>query len=87
MLFAVQQPFHKALLAGKATQVAWRSKPSFYAVSTEDRTIDPGLERFMAKRINARTVELKASHLSLISQPQAVADLILEAAGHRRGHP
>lgn len=87
VLFAVQQPFHKALLAGKTTQAAWRSKPSFYAVSTEDRTIDPDLERFMAKRMNARTVELKASHLSLISHPQAIADLILEAAGHRQGRP
>lgn len=87
VLFAVQQPFHRALLAGRTTQAAWRSKTSFYAVSTEDRTIDPDLERFMAKRMNARTVELKASHLSLISQPQAVADLILEAAGHSHGHP
>ncbi|MBP1180948.1 alpha/beta fold hydrolase [Methylobacterium sp. PvR107] len=87
VLFAVQQPFQKALLAGKTTQAAWRSKPSFYAVSTEDRTIDPDLERFMAKRMNARTIELKASHLSLISQPQAVADLILEAAGQRHAHP
>ena len=87
VLFAVQQPFHKALLAGKTTQAAWRSKPSFYAVSTEDRTIDPGLERFMAKRMNARTVELEASHLSLISHPQAIADLILEAAGRRQGRP
>ena len=87
VLFAVQQPFHRALLAGKTTQAAWRSKPSFYAVSTEDRTIDPDLERFMAKRMNARTVELKSSHLSLISQPQAVADLIPEAAGHSYGHP
>ncbi|GJE57451.1 MULTISPECIES: alpha/beta fold hydrolase [Methylobacterium] len=86
VLFAVQQPFHKALLAGKTTQAAWRSKPSFYAVSTEDRTINPDLERFMAKRMNARTVELKASHLSLLSQPQAIADLILEAAGES-GHP
>lgn len=87
VLFAVQQPFQKALLAGKTTQAAWRSKPSFYAVSTEDRTIDPDLERFMAKRMNARTIELKASHLSLISQPQAVADLILEATGQRHAHP
>lgn len=87
-LFAVQQPFRKALLAGKTTKVAWRSKPSFYAVSTEDRTIDPDLERFMAKRMGARTVELQASHLSLISHPQAIVDLILEAAGQahsRRG--
>ncbi|SEO93654.1 Alpha/beta hydrolase family protein [Methylobacterium sp. ap11] len=87
VLFAVQQPFRKALLTGRTTRAAWRSKPSFYAVSTEDRTIDPDLERFMAKRMNAKTVELKASHLSLISQPQAVADLILEAAGRKPGRP
>ncbi|WP_407526002.1 alpha/beta fold hydrolase [Methylobacterium oryzisoli] len=87
VLFAVQQPFRKALLAGKTTQAAWRSKPSFYAVSTEDRTINPDLERFMAKRMNARTIELKASHLSLISHAREIADLILEAAGHRHGNP
>jgi pimeloyl-ACP methyl ester carboxylesterase len=81
VLYAVQQPFHKALLAGKTTNAAWRSKPSFYAVSTEDRTIDPDLERFMAKRMGAKTVEVKASHLSLISQPDTIANLILEAAG------
>lgn len=86
-LFAVQQPFQKALLAGKTTQVAWRSKPSFYAVSAEDRTINPDLERFMAKRMNARTIELKASHLSLISHPQDITDLILDAAGHPGGQP
>jgi pimeloyl-ACP methyl ester carboxylesterase len=85
VLFAVQQPFQKALLTGRVTQAAWRSKPSFYAVSAEDRTINPDLERFMAKRMNAKTVELKASHLSLISQPQKIADLILEAAGHPLG--
>jgi len=65
------------------TQAAWRSKPSFYAVSTEDRTINPDLERFMAKRMGAKTIELKSSHLSLISHPKEVADLILEAAGRR----
>jgi pimeloyl-ACP methyl ester carboxylesterase len=80
-LFAVQWPFHKALLTGKTTHAAWRSKPSWYAVSTEDRTINPDLERFMAKRMGAKTIELKASHVSLISQPQTIANLILEAAG------
>jgi pimeloyl-ACP methyl ester carboxylesterase len=82
VLFAVQQPFHKALLTGKTQHAAWRSKPSFYAVSTEDRTIDPDLERFMAKRMGATTIEVKASHLSLISHPQEIAGLILRAAGH-----
>jgi pimeloyl-ACP methyl ester carboxylesterase len=80
VLYAVQEPFHKALLTGKTTHAAWRSKPSFYAVSTEDRTIDPDLERFMAKRMGATTIEVKASHLSLISHPQEIADLILQAA-------
>ena len=81
MLYAVQAPFKRQLLAGKTTQAAWRSKPSFYAVSTEDRTINPDLERFMAKRMEATTIEVKASNLSLISQPDAIAELILEAAG------
>ena len=83
VLYAVQQPFHKALLTGKTTHAAWRSKPSFYAVSTEDRTINPDLERFMAKRMGATTIELKSSHVSLISHPQEIADLILQAAGQR----
>src|SRR5277367_5470691 len=81
VLYAVQWPFHKELLAGRTTQAAWRSKPSFYAVSTEDRTINPDLERFMAKRMGAKTIELKSSHLSMISHPDEIAQLILEAAG------
>lgn len=80
VLYAVQQPFHKALLSGRTTQAAWRSKPSYYAVSAQDRTIDPDLERFMAKRMNAHTIELRASHLSLISHPLEIADLIVTAA-------
>jgi pimeloyl-ACP methyl ester carboxylesterase len=83
VLFAVQQPFRKTLLEGKTSRAAWRSKPSFYAVSTEDRTINPDLERFMAKRMGAKTIEVKASHVSLISQPETIANLILEAAGQR----
>ena len=83
VLYAVQAPFHKALLTGRTTHAAWRSKPSFYAVSTEDRTINPDLERFMAKRMGARTIEVKASHLSLISHPDEITRLILEAAGQQ----
>ena len=48
--------------------------------STEDRTINPDLQRFMAKRMAAKTIEVKASHVSLISQPETIANLILEAA-------
>jgi pimeloyl-ACP methyl ester carboxylesterase len=81
VLYAVQEPFQKALLTGKTTHAAWRSKPSYYAVSTEDRTINPDLERFMAKRMGAKTIELKSSHLSLISHPDEITRLILDAAG------
>ncbi|GGC75650.1 alpha/beta fold hydrolase [Chelatococcus reniformis] len=80
VLYAVQEPFHKTLLAGKTSAAAWRSKPSFYAVSTQDRTINPDLQRFMAKRMGATTIELASSHLSLISHPDAIAELILQAA-------
>lgn len=80
-LFAVQQPFRKALLAGRVSQAAWRSKPSFYAVSTQDRTINPDLQRYMASRMGARTVEVASSHVSLISHPREIAALILEATG------
>jgi hypothetical protein len=51
-----------------------------HANSTEDRTINPDLERFMAKRMGAKTIEVKASHLSLISQPDTISNLVLEAA-------
>jgi pimeloyl-ACP methyl ester carboxylesterase len=79
VLYAVQQPFKKSLTTEKTTNAAWRGKPTFYAVSTQDRTINPDLERFMAKRMGAKTIEIDASHLSLISQPDAVTDLILQA--------
>jgi pimeloyl-ACP methyl ester carboxylesterase len=82
ILFAVQGRISDTLFAGKTTQAAWRTKPSWYAVSTEDRTISPELQRFMASRMKAKTIEVKASHLSLISHPQEITDLILNAADH-----
>jgi pimeloyl-ACP methyl ester carboxylesterase len=79
VLYAVQQPFKRSLTTEKTTNAAWRTKPSFYAVSTQDRTINPDLERFMAKRMGAKTIEIEASHLALISHPDAITNLILEA--------
>jgi pimeloyl-ACP methyl ester carboxylesterase len=81
ILYAVQGRVSDTLFSGKTTQAAWRSKPSWYAISTEDRTISPELERFMADRMKAKTIEVKASHLSLISHPNEIANLILNAAG------
>ena len=83
VLYAVQAPFKRSLLADRTTHAAWRSKPSWYAVSTEDRTINPDLERFMAMRMGAKTIELKSSHVSLISHPDAITNLILEAVGQK----
>ncbi|MBB4004618.1 alpha/beta fold hydrolase [Aurantimonas endophytica] len=82
VLYAVQWPFRKELTMGKVSQAAWRTKPSFYAVSADDRVIDPRPQRFMAKRMGASTVELASSHVSPISHPDEVAKLILRAAGH-----
>ena len=81
VLYASQYPFQKPLLTGKVTDAAWRSKRSYYAISRDDRTIDPELQRFLAKRMGATTIELPSSHLSLISHPREVSDLILEASG------
>lgn len=78
-LYAVQQPVAKPVLQARTTAAAWRQKPSWYAVSSEDRTIDPGLQRFMARRMKATTVELPASHASLLSHPVEVAELIVAA--------
>ena len=83
VLYAVQEPTAVSLFAGRTTVAAWHSKPSWYAVSRQDQTINPDLERFLAKRMNATTVELDAGHLSLVSHPKEVADLILAAAGHK----
>jgi len=83
VLYAVQEPAAVSLFAGRTTAAAWRSKPSWYAVSKQDQTINPDLERFLAKRMNATTVELDAGHLSLVSHPKEIADLILAAAGRK----
>jgi pimeloyl-ACP methyl ester carboxylesterase len=68
----------------KTTVAAWHDKPTWYAVSTDDRTINTDLERFMANRMHAHTIELKSSHVSLLSHPTEVADLILEATGEKK---
>jgi pimeloyl-ACP methyl ester carboxylesterase len=81
VLYAEQQPTAASLFGGRTTAAAWHSKPTWYAVSKLDQTINPDLQRFLAKRMNATTVELEAGHLSLVSRAKEVADLILAAAG------
>jgi pimeloyl-ACP methyl ester carboxylesterase len=82
-LYAVQGRGADALVAARTSTAAWKVKPTWYQVSTEDRTINPELERFLAKRMKATTIELASSHLSLLSHPREIAELILSAAGHK----
>jgi pimeloyl-ACP methyl ester carboxylesterase len=84
VLYAVQGRIAQTLFAARTTVAAWRSKPNFYAVSTEDRTTNPELERFLAKRMNATTIELKTSHVSLVTHPKEIAALIVKAAGRTK---
>jgi pimeloyl-ACP methyl ester carboxylesterase len=84
VLYAVQEPTAASIFGGRTTVAAWHSKPSWYAVSKLDQTINPDLERFLAKRMNATTIEVEAGHLSLVSHPREIADLILAAAGRKK---
>ena len=81
VLFAEQEPTAASLFAEHTTAAAWHDKPTFYAVAKQDMTIAPELERFLANRMHARTIEVNAGHLAMVSQPQTIANLILEAAG------
>ena len=81
-LYAVQQPIAADLFAGRTTVAAWRNKPSWYAVSNADNTTSPDLQRYLAHRMNATIVELDSGHLSIVSHPKQIAQLILKAAGY-----
>ena len=81
VLYAAQASNVATLTSEKTSVAAWRSKPSWYAVSKQDRTINSDLERFLAKRMNATTIEVDSGHLSLVSHPKEIAGLILAAAG------
>jgi pimeloyl-ACP methyl ester carboxylesterase len=64
----------------KVYSPAWKTKPSWYIVATQDRVISPDLERFKANLIKATTIELNSSHVPMISQPDRVTDFIIKAA-------
>src|SRR5271156_5179549 len=75
-----QVPISTDSFTHKVTNPAWKTKPTFYMVATEDRSINPDQERMMAKRAKAKTVEVKASHVAYMSFPKETAKLIEEAA-------
>jgi pimeloyl-ACP methyl ester carboxylesterase len=75
-----QVPWGVDALAGAVSEPAWRSKPSWYLVATDDRMIPPPAQRAMAERAGATVTEVPGSHSVYLSQPQAVADFIRQAA-------
>jgi pimeloyl-ACP methyl ester carboxylesterase len=79
VLYAVQGRVSETLFADRTTAAAWRSRPAWYAVSRQDRTTSPELERFLAERMHATTVEIDSGHLSLITHPDEVTALIMDA--------
>jgi len=80
IMAVVQKPITGQAFGSKVEKAAWKTLPSWYLVSQNDTVINPDLERWMAERIGATTREVAASHASLVSHPQEVSDLIIEAA-------
>ena len=80
VMAATQKPISGKIFGETAVGAAWKTIPSWYAVSAGDHAINPDLERFFAKRMKAKTTELKASHVSFVSQPAEVVKIIEEAA-------
>lgn len=76
-----QKPLAGATFGQTVTDAAWKSIPSWFMVAQEDRVINPDLERFFAKRMNARVTEIRSSHAVFLSHPAAVEKLIREAVG------
>jgi pimeloyl-ACP methyl ester carboxylesterase len=79
VMAAAQRPFAAAALGGPSGPPAWKTLPCWYLLGTEDKAIPPALQRFMAERANATIVEVAASHVSFLSQPEAATQLILQA--------
>ncbi|RIV23525.1 alpha/beta hydrolase [Fibrisoma montanum] len=80
LIFATQTPASETVFGAKNTTQAWKDRPSFYIVAGQDGAIPPDLERMMASHIGAKTIEIDSSHVPMISQPEEVLDVILEAA-------
>lgn len=79
VLAVLQPPLPAATFGEKVTQAAWETRPNWYIVSGDDRVVSVDLQREFADRMKAISSELRAGHLSLLSQPQAVADVIIQA--------
>ena len=80
LMATAQRPLSLAAAEEKSTAPAWKTIPSWYLIGRQDEVIHPGAQRFMARRANARTIAIDSSHVSYISHPAKVTELILRAA-------
>jgi pimeloyl-ACP methyl ester carboxylesterase len=80
IMAASQRPSDLSILSEHSGKPAWKTIPSWYMVASNDMTIPPATERFMAQRANATTVEVASSHVAMMSHPHAVENLIVAAA-------
>jgi pimeloyl-ACP methyl ester carboxylesterase len=80
LVYATQGVPVADLFTQKVEGTAWKTKPSWYIIAKNDRTVQPDLERFVAKRMGATTVEVASSHVAMLAQPHAVLDVIRNAA-------
>lgn len=79
ILAAVQKPTNESITTEKSGPAAWRQLPTWFQISENDLVIPPNIQRLYAERMNATTVSLNSSHMSLISQPEEIAGLIMNA--------
>jgi pimeloyl-ACP methyl ester carboxylesterase len=83
-MYASQGAFYAKGFVTPITKAAWRNKPSYGVIPTDDKSINPSIQRAMYKRSNTKVTEVKASHVVFISQPKAVADVIIAAANTKK---
>lgn len=86
LIYATQTPPSTSLLLAKVTVAAWRNKPSWYIIASNDKSVPPDLQRDLSKRIGATTMTIESSHLPMISHAAEVLDLIGEVAKNSAGY-
>jgi pimeloyl-ACP methyl ester carboxylesterase len=79
IMAVVQKPFNQSIFAEKSGPPAWKQLPTWYQISENDRLVPPDLQRLYAERMNATTLSLNSSHMSAVSLPEEIAELILNA--------
>jgi len=80
IMAATQKPLHSSVFEASVPAAAWKNIPSWFVVSQQDHAINPELERFYAKRMNAKTSEIASSHVAFLSHPKEIAKVIEQAA-------